>query len=362
VLYYLLYPLTELWFGFNVFKYITFRAAMAAVTSFVLCVAIGPSMIRLLKYLEVGQFVRKDYVEDLFDFHRTKEGTPTMGGLIIIFSVLISSILWCRLDSDFIILALGGMVWMGIVGFADDYIKIRNKSARGITAITKVIGQSLLAIIIGLFVVHNKAIGADLYIPFLKNAVINLGYFYILFVLLVIVGASNAVNLTDGLDGLAVGCVLFVGLTYAIMSYVTGNFIISGYLNVFYLPGAGELTCFCAALVGAGLGFLWFNGHPASVFMGDTGSLSLGGSIAIISVLLKKEVLLLLVGGVFVFESISVMIQVFSFKMWKKRVFLMTPIHHHFQIKGWSESKITIRFWIIAAILAMLGLASLKVR
>jgi phospho-N-acetylmuramoyl-pentapeptide-transferase len=254
------------------------------------------------------------------------------------------------------------MVWMGIVGFIDDAIKLKTESPKGICAMTKLAGQIALALIVGIFVIRQQAIGTDLYVPFLKNAVINLGVFYILFVLLVVVGTTNAVNLTDGLDGLAIGCVVFVALTYSVVSYVTGNVVISGYLNVFFLPGAGELTGFCAALLGAGLGFLWFNGPPANIFMGDTGALSLGGAIGIVSVLIKKEILLLIAGGVFVIEALSVILQVLSFKLTGKRLFLMTPIHHHFQIKGLAESKITVRFWIVAAILALVSMTTLKVR
>jgi len=360
--YHLLYPLRDLWFGFNVFKYITFRASMAAVTSFVICVILGPFMIRWLKGLNAGQYVRKQHVDDLYDLHKHKEGTPTMGGLLIIVSVVISALLWCCLDNDLVLLCLSGMIWLGVIGFIDDFIKLRNRSARGIQAATKLAGQVTLALIVGLFVVNNKAIGSDLYLPFMKNAVANLGLFYILFVLLVIVGASNALNLTDGLDGLAIGCTVFITLTYAVMCYVTGHADISKYLQIFYLPGSSELAVFCASLAGAGLGFLWFNSHPASIFMGDTGSLSLGGTIAIVSVLVKKEVLLFIVGGVLVAESLSVILQVLSFKSRGKRIFLMAPFHHHFQIKGWHESKITIRFWIIAAILALLSMATLKVR
>ncbi|MCK5451287.1 MAG: phospho-N-acetylmuramoyl-pentapeptide-transferase [Candidatus Omnitrophica bacterium] len=360
--YQFLYQLKDVWFGFNLFKYITFRAIMAAVTSFLICVITGPIIIKMLKKFNIGQYVRREHVENLYDLHKHKEGTPTMGGLIVVIAVVVSVLLWCRLDSDYVILVLAGMVWLGVIGFTDDMMKLRSKSAKGIRAVTKLSGQVILALIVGLFVIKNNAIGTELYLPFVKNAVCNLGSFYILFVLLVIAGASNAVNLTDGLDGLAIGCVVFVTTTYAVISYVTGHAGLSGYLQVFYLPGAGELTIFCAALTGAGLGFLWFNCHPASVFMGDTGSLSLGGAIAIISVLTKKEVLLLITGGVIVAEALSVILQVFSFKLRKKRIFLMSPIHHHFQIKGWHESKITIRFWIIAAILAFISIATLKVR
>ncbi len=360
--YHLLYPLKEFWFAFNVFRYITFRASMAAVTSFLVCIVFGPAIIRWLKELNIGQYVRKEHVESIYDLHKHKEGTPTMGGLLILISVLLACLLWCRLDNDYVILALGGMVWLGIIGLIDDFIKLRNKSARGVQAATKLTGQVTLALIVGLFVINSKAIGSDLYLPFVKNAVCNLGALYIIFVLLVIVGTSNAVNLTDGLDGLAIGCVVFITLTYAVISYITGNAIWSKYLQIFYLPGSGELTIFCAALTGAGLGFLWFNSHPATIFMGDTGSLALGGSIAIVSVLIKKEVLLLIAGGVLVAEALSVILQVLSFRFRKKRVFLMSPIHHHFQIKGLAESKITVRFWIIAAILALLSMTTLKVR
>jgi len=322
----------------------------------------GPVIIKWLRKFNVGQYVRKEHVKGLYDLHRHKEGTPTMGGLLIITAVLTASLLWCRMDNDFILLALAGMVWLGVMGFIDDSIKLRNKSPRGAGAAAKLTGQVVLALIVGLFVINNKAIGSDLYLPFAKNAVANLGAFYILFILLVIVGTSNAVNLTDGLDGLAIGCVVFIALTYGVISYITGHADISRYLQVFYLPGSGELAVFCAALAGAGLGFLWFNSYPATIFMGDTGSLSLGGSIAIVSILIKKEILLLVVGGVLVAESMSVILQVLCFRLTKKRLFSMAPIHHHFQMKGWAESKIIVRFWIIAAILALLSMATLKVR
>ncbi|MDD4956655.1 MAG: phospho-N-acetylmuramoyl-pentapeptide-transferase [Candidatus Omnitrophica bacterium] len=360
--YYLLYPLREIWFGFNVFRYITFRASMAAITSFLICVILGPYVIDMLRRLKVGQYVRKEHVDGIYDHHKHKEGTPTMGGVLIIMAVLLSTFLWCRPDNDLIILAAGSMVWLGIIGVIDDGIKLRNKSSKGVRAITKLFGQTVFALIVGLFVYRNAAIGTELYIPFMKNAIANLGLFYIVFVFFVIVGTSNAVNLTDGLDGLAIGCVIFISITYSVMSYITGHAAMSEYLQVFYLPGAGELTVFCAALTGAGLGFLWFNCHPATVFMGDTGSLAIGGALATVSVLIKKEVLLFIVGGVLVVETLSVMLQVASCKYRKKRMFLMTPIHHHFQMKGWHESKITVRFWIVAAILAMLSMATLKVR
>ncbi|MBD3379742.1 MAG: phospho-N-acetylmuramoyl-pentapeptide-transferase [Candidatus Omnitrophica bacterium] len=362
MLYHLLYPLKDIWFGFNVFRYITFRAAMAAVTSFAVVIICGPLLIEWLKELKAGQFVRKEHLGDLTAHHARKEGTPTMGGLLIIIAVMVSSGLWCVLNNDFVLLCMGGMIWLGIVGFVDDLIKIRTKSSKGIRARTKLAGQIVLALIVGLFVINNKAIGTDLYVPFVKNAVTNLGIFYLLFVLLVIVGASNALNLTDGLDGLAIGCMLSITLSYSIMSYITGHMKICEYLNIFYLPGAGEIAVFCGALTGAGMGFLWYNSHPASIFMGDTGSLSLGGTIAIISVLIKKELLLLIAGGVLAVEALSVILQVLSYKFRGKRIFHMAPIHHHFQIKGWHENQVTVRFWIISAILALISMATLKVR
>ncbi|MFH1664947.1 MAG: phospho-N-acetylmuramoyl-pentapeptide-transferase [Candidatus Omnitrophota bacterium] len=360
--YHVLYSLKAVWFGFNIFRYITFRASMAAVSAFLICVIFGPYIINWLRFLKVGQYVRKEHVANLYDLHKHKQGTPTMGGVMIIVSVLISSLLWCRLDNDYVLLVLSGMLWLGVIGFVDDYIKLRNKSSRGIQAMTKIAGQVVLALIVGLFIIKNTAIGTGLYFPFIKNAIANLGVFYVVFVLLVIVGTSNALNLTDGLDGLAIGCVVFITFTYAVISYVTGHADLSRYLQIFYLPGAGELAVFCSAMVGAGLGFLWFNAYPATVFMGDTGSLSLGGTIAIISILVKKELILLIAGGILVAEALSVILQVASFKIRKKRLFRMSPIHHHFELKGWHESKVTMRFLIVAAILALLSLATLKVR
>ena len=335
---------------------------MAAVTSFMFCVILGPLIINFLKQANFVQYVRKKHVDGIYGQHKHKEGTPTMGGILIIISVVISTLLWSDINNDYVLLALAGMIWMGAIGFIDDCMKIKNKDSKGIRAITKLIGQIVLALIISIFVIKNNNIGTELYVPFLKNAVWNMGSFYVLFTLIVIVGASNAVNLTDGLDGLAIGNVLFVTMTYAIIAYITGHVALSKYLQIFYLPGAGELTVFCSALTGAGLGFLWFNSYPASIFMGDTGSLAIGGSIAIVSVLIKKEILLVIAGGILVLEVISVMMQVTSFKLFKKRIFLMAPIHHHFQMKGWHESKITTRFFIVSAILALLSLASLKVR
>ena len=360
MLYHLLYPLKEFWFGFNVFKYVTFRAAMASITAFLLSVIIGPIIIRALSYLKIGELPRRAYVEDLYKLHKHKEGTPTIGGIIIILSIVISVLLWARLDNRFIVLCLISVLWLGIVGFVDDYIKLIKIKSLGLSITTKFIGQLVLGIGVGLYLYFDPQISTELYVPFLKHALMNLGIFYILFVVMVIAGTSNAVNLTDGLDGLAVGCVSFIALAYSIISYLTGHLKFSGYLNMYYLPGASELTVFCACVAGACLGFLWFNSYPATVFMGDTGSLALGGAIGVVSVLIKKEILLLIVGGIFVAEALSVIIQVISFRFRGKRVFLMAPFHHHLQLKGWPESKITIRFWIVALILALFGLATLK--
>lgn len=283
-----------------------------------------------------------------------------MGGLVVLFSIVISTLLWARLDNKFIILCLISVLWLGIVGFIDDYLKSTRIRSLGLSAAAKFTGQLVLGAALALYLYFDPQISTQLYIPFLKHALINLGIFYVLFVALVVVGTSNAVNLTDGLDGLAIGCVSFIALTYGVISYLTGHVRFSDYLNIYYLAGSGELTVFCACLAGSGFGFLWFNSYPATVFMGDTGSLPLGGAIGIISVLIKKEILLVIVGGIFVIEVLSVIAQVVSFRVFGKRILLMAPIHHHFQLLGWPEAKVTIRFWIVAFILALFGLATLK--
>lgn len=363
MLYELFYPLREIFFGFNVFKYITFRAAMGSTTTFLLCIFFGPWLIKKLSHLKIGEnIIEHNICPQLHCLHHKKKGRPTMGGLLILFSTITSTLLWARLDNKYILLALFSMFWLGMVGFMDDYMKFITRRSKGMTVTTKLLGQSILAVIVGFFVFYDPQISRSLDIPFLKNLVINLGIFYIIFVALVIVGSSNAVNLTDGLDGLALGCMIMVGVTYSIFSYVTGHAKISSYLQIHHIAGSGELTVFCANIVGAALGFLWFNSHPAEVFMGDTGSLSLGGALGVVAVLIKKELLLLLAGGIFVAEALSVISQVISFKLRGKRIFLVAPLHHHFQLRGLSETKVTIRFWIIAAILALLSLATLKLR
>ncbi|MDD5422110.1 MAG: phospho-N-acetylmuramoyl-pentapeptide-transferase [Candidatus Omnitrophota bacterium] len=362
MLYYLFYPLRDLWFGFNVFRYITFRAVMAALTAFVISLILGPVIIKWLKELNFGQNIRKEHVESLYDLHKHKQGTPTMGGVLIILSIVISTLLWADLANKYILATLFSFLWLGAVGFWDDYIKIVKKRNLGLTAGKKFLSQIILGLLVSIFIMLFTPIPNTLYVPFLKNVALNLGAFYILFVILVLTSASNAVNLTDGLDGLAIGCTIIAALTYSVLSYIAGHFSVSEYLHVFYLPSSGELSVFCAAMVGAGLGFLWFNSIPASVFMGDTGSLALGGAIGVVSIFIKKELLLFLVGGIFVIEAASVVLQVVWFKTTKKRLFLMSPIHHHFQLLGWAESKITIRFWIIAIVMALFSLSTLKLQ
>ncbi|MFH1791589.1 MAG: phospho-N-acetylmuramoyl-pentapeptide-transferase [Candidatus Omnitrophota bacterium] len=362
MLYYLLFPLRDIWFGFNIFRYITFRAAMASVTAFIISIVIGPVIIRLLASLKIGQNIRKDYVENLYELHKHKEGTPTMGGFIILLAVVLSTVAWARLDNRFILLCLISMLWFGFVGFVDDYLKMIREKSLGLRASAKLVGQVAGALLIAWFLFNDTAIPHTLCVPFFKDLVIVLGVFYIPFVVLVIVSASNAVNLTDGLDGLAIGCVAIIALTFAVVSYITGNIRMSEYLNVFYLAQSGELTVLCASIAGAGLGFLWFNAYPASVFMGDTGSLPLGGIIGVVAVMLKKEIALLFVGGIFVAEVLSVMMQVFSVQKLGRKMFRMTPLHHHFQLGGIHESKVIIRFWIVAVILALFTLSTLKMR
>lgn len=362
-MFYYLYGLRDVFFGFNIFKYITFRAAMAAVTTFVLCMILGPFFIRYLRHKKIREIAKRADCPSLDQFQVSKEGTPTMGGIFVIGSVLISVVLWADLSNPYIVLTFLTCLYLSFLGYIDDYVKLtrRNDLKRGLSARMKLLWQLLWGLLIGAFIYLQPGSTTSLALPFSKHLV-ELGIFYVLFVALVVIGTTNAVNLTDGLDGLAIGCTLIVSLTLGVLSYIVGNIKFSQYLFIPYVPGAGELTVFCAALVGASLGFLWFNSHPATVFMGDTGSLALGGSIGVISIFIKKEILLLLLGGVFVVEALSVILQVASFKTMKKRIFKVSPLHHHLQLSGWHESKIIIRFWIIGIILALLTLTTLKIR
>lgn len=364
MLYELLYPLRDAFFGFNVLRYITFRAMAAAVTAFLICLILGPWMIARLKRQGLGQEVREkpEETRGLADWHQSKKGTPTMGGVLIVLAILTASLLWGHLRNPYLWLVMGVTVVLGALGFADDASKWRDKNARGISSRRKLIWQALLAFLVGSALYLDPSVGPRLDIPFLKSWNVNLGFLYVPFAFLVLGGTSNAVNLTDGLDGLAIGLCLLIALTYGALSYVTGHARFSDYLNILYVPGSGELAVFCASLFGAGLGFLWFNSYPATVFMGDTGALALGGAIGATSLVIKKELILILVGGIFVAEAVSVILQIASFRLYGKRLFAMAPLHHHFQLKGWSEPKVITRFWILGAILALLSMATLKLR
>ena len=362
-----LHFLSDRFKGFNVFYYVTFRAVIAAITAFALSLLFGNYIIRKLISLKIGQPIRTAAeVRRLAELHGGKAGTPTMGGVLIIGSVFVASVLWARPDNPFIWLAVSCMVALGLLGFIDDYLKVTKRKSDGINGRLKLLFQVLLAGIVTAFFLLNPLIevqARSLYLPFFKLPVIvNMGVFTFFFFALVIVGASNAVNLTDGLDGLAIGCTITVAFAYALLSYAAGNFRIAQYLQVPFYPYSGELAVFCAALVGAGLGFLWFNCHPAKVFMGDTGSLAIGGAIGVVAICCKQELLLAVVGGVFVLEAVSVILQVLSFKLTGKRLFAMSPIHHHFELSGWKESTVIVRFWILSIVFALLGLATLKLR
>ncbi|MEY2530722.1 MAG: phospho-N-acetylmuramoyl-pentapeptide-transferase [Verrucomicrobiota bacterium] len=364
---YYLHRLSDQFIGFNVFFYVTFRSVAAAVTAFALCLIFGNWVIRILTALKMGQPIRQAAeVHRLAELHGSKQGTPTMGGVLIIGSVLISSLLWARLDNRFVWLALFSMIYLGVLGFADDYLKVTKRKTDGVPGRVKLVCQIVLACIVTAVFLTSPLLEVQaraLYVPFVKAPVItDMSWFTLLFFALVIVGASNAVNLTDGLDGLAIGCTITVAFAYALISYAAGNFRIAEYLQIPFYPFTGELTVVCAALIGAGLGFLWFNCHPAKVFMGDTGSLAIGGMLGVVAICCKQELLLAVVGGVFVIEAFSVILQVLSFKTTGRRIFAMSPIHHHFELMGWKENTVIVRFWILSAIFALLGLATLKLR
>ncbi len=361
MLYHLLYPLSEHLSILNVFRYITFRTAYATVTALVLAFALGPPLIRFLRRRAIQDEVR----EDVPATHRGKAGTPSMGGLLILACVVVPTLLWADLGNRNILLVLFATVWLGVVGFMDDYLKIVKKRPKGLVGRYKLVGQIGLGLVIGAvlqFYPNEAEIATRVGVPFFKNASIDLGWLYIPFVILVITGTSNAVNLADGLDGLAAGMLAVATVTFAGITYVSGNVKFSDYLNIYYVAGSGELAVFCGAAVGALLGFLWFNSHPAQVFMGDTGSLAMGGALGTLAILIKKEYLLLIIGGLFVVEVLSVVIQVISFKWKGKRVFKMAPLHHHFELLDWTEPKVVVRFWIVSVLLALLGLSTLKLR
>ena len=353
--------------GFRIFRFLTFRSAIAAITGLFLSLYLGPKLIRILQKKQIGEAKKIDGPKS----HWSKAGTPTMGGIILILSVVIPVLLWADIKSMYIILILLGTIWLSGVGFLDDYLKVVKKLPNGLIARYKLLGQILIGLIVGAIIYYSPqfaGFNSVTTVPFLKNVNFDFSYLYIPVVVFIITATSNAVNLTDGLDGLAIGVTIIVMLALAIISYVSGNAIYANYLNIIYLPGSGELTVFVSALVGASLGFLWFNSYPAQVFMGDTGSLALGGAFGILAVLIKKELLIPILGGIFFMETISVIIQRLYFKYTKKkygegkRIFKMAPIHHHFEMLGWPEPKIVMRFYIRAIILAIISLASFKIR
>jgi phospho-N-acetylmuramoyl-pentapeptide-transferase len=360
MLYHLLYPLRDHFSGFNVFKYITFRSAGAVLTALIVSFVFGKPMIAWLRRLKVGQQVRDDGPQS----HLSKQGTPTMGGLLIIVALAGSALLWSDLTNKYVWVVLLATLAFGAIGFWDDYLKVVKKRSTGLRALEKFGLQIAAALAVGFFLFYNPSDPKSTYlsVPFMKNVLIDLGWFYIPFVVVVIVGSSNAVNLTDGLDGLAIGLVGIAATANAVLVYLGGNRVISDYLKIQYIPGSGELVIFCGALLGASLGFLWYNAHPAEVFMGDVGSLSLGGALGTLAVVTKHELILVITGGIFVAETLSVVLQVGSYKLRGKRIFRMAPMHHHFEQIGWPESKVIVRFWIAGIILALVSISTLKLR
>ncbi len=357
MLYHLLYPLHTEYSVLYVFRYITFRTIYATITALMISFLLGPWLIATLQRLQIGQTIRKVGPES----HFVKEGTPTMGGALILLAIILPTLLWADLTNIYIWVTLLVISGYGAVGFIDDYLKVVRKNSDGISARQKMFWQITIALI-AMVLLYSNGLDTRLSFPFFKNVNPDLGVFYIPFAILVIVGASNAVNLTDGLDGLAIGPMIIASATFLLLAYLVGNAKLSGYLQITGIQGAGELAILCGAMVGAGLGFLWFNAYPAQVFMGDVGSLSLGGALGIIAVITKNEFVLVIVGGIFVIEALSVIVQVISFRYWGRRVFRMAPIHHHFELKGWAEPKIIVRFWIISIVLALIALSTLKLR
>jgi phospho-N-acetylmuramoyl-pentapeptide-transferase len=358
LLYYFLFSFHTAYSGFNVFRYITFRAAIAALMALVISFLLGPYLIRSLTARQIGQAIRDDGPAT----HSAKAGTPTMGGTLIILALTLSTLLWADIANPYVALGLLVTLGFGVVGFVDDYLKLRRKNSRGLSVRAKLLSQLTIAFAAAVFLYLDPKFSTVLAVPFFKNIHPDLGIGYVPVAMLVIVGASNAVNLTDGLDGLAIGPVMIAAGAFAVMAYVTGNQKHAEYLQIPYVAGVGELAIFCAAVVAAGLGFLWFNTYPAQLFMGDVGSLALGAALGIVAVMTKNEIVLVIIGGIFVVEALSVIFQVLSYKLRRKRVFLMAPIHHHYELKGWAESQIVVRFWIIAFICAIVGLSTLKLR
>lgn len=360
MLYELLYSLQDYFSPFNVFRYITFRTSLAALTAFVVTFVVAPHIIRWLKKISMTQQIRDDGPKT----HYSKAGTPTMGGLIILASIVVSMLMWGNFRNIYILIVMFALLGFGLIGFVDDYLKAVKKNPKGLRALYKFGSQAALALAIGIFLYLNPKdpYNTVLSVPFFKKWLFDLGILYIPFAVFVMVGSSNAVNLTDGIDGLAIGLVGIATLANGALVYLSGHAEFARYLQLLYLPGIGELTVFCGAMFGSALGFLWYNAYPAEVFMGDVGSLGLGGALGTLAVVTKHEIVLAIVGGIFVIETLSVVLQVSSFKLTGRRVFKMAPIHHHFELKGWPEPKIITRFWIVGIILALFSLATLKLR
>lgn len=360
MLYHLAEYLQQFYSGFNVFNYLTFRAILGVLTALLIALVIGPGMIKKLSVYKIGQTVRDDGPQT----HLVKAGTPTMGGALILVAIIVSTLLWADLGNRHIWVVLSVLTGFGVIGWVDDYKKLIKRDPKGLRAKYKYFWQSVIALIVVIYLYQTAVpVERELIVPVFKNVAIPLGIFaYVIFGYFVIVGSSNAVNLTDGLDGLAILPTVMVGGALGIFAYATGHANFSQYLSIPYIPGAGELVIFCSALVGAGLGFLWFNTYPAQVFMGDVGALSLGAALGVVAVMVRQELVLFVMGGVFVIETVSVILQVASFKLTGRRIFKMAPLHHHFELKGWPEPRVIVRFWIITVILVLVGLATLKVR
>ncbi len=359
MIYEFLYPLHTIFSFFNVFRYITFRTIFASITALLICLFVGSWLIRKLQSLQIGQHIRDDGPKS----HHVKKGTPTMGGILIIIAVVISTILWANLSVNYIWLILLVTVGYGLIGFADDYRKLTGSSAKGISGKKRLVAEIIIALFVSVVIYFKPGFNTQIAVPFFKTVLPDLGWGYILLATFIIVGTANAVNLTDGLDGLAIGPATICFATFVLFAYFAGNIKVASYLQIPYVAGSGELAIFCGAMVGAALGFLWFNAYPAEVFMGDVGSLSLGGALGTMAVITKQEILLAIVGGIFVVETFSVIFQVGYFKLTKgKRIFRMAPLHHHYELKGWPEPKVIVRFWIISILLALLAISTLKLR
>lgn len=360
MLYSLTEYLTHYHSGFNVFQYLTMRGILGVLTALAIALIVGPKMIRYLSSYNIGQNVREDGPES----HFSKAGTPTMGGALILVAIVVSTLLWSDLSSRFVWVVLFVTIGFGAIGWVDDYKKVVYGNSKGLSARAKYFWQSVfgLSTALVLFYTAQYPIETQLIVPFIKGILIDLGWMYVVLTYFVIVGTSNAVNLTDGLDGLAILPTVLVGGAFGVFAYLTGNYNFSSYLGIPYVPGAGEIVVFCGAIVGSGLGFLWFNTYPAQVFMGDVGALALGAALGAIAVIVRQELVLFIMGGIFVVETVSVIVQVASFKLTGRRIFRMAPLHHHYELKGWPEPRIIVRFWIVTVILVLIGLASLKIR